>query len=94
MKGVYLLYNNGNIIYVGKTNNLDRRLFQHSVGNWNYAPKEFDMVLCYIFQDKKQRTEIESELIKRFKPRYNRLPIEHWEPSDEEVRKEFEKVNW
>jgi len=94
MKGIYLLYDNGNIVYVGKTNNLDRRLYQHSAGDWNHAPKNFDMILVYRIQDKKRRTEIERKLIKRFKPKYNMEKIEHIFPSDEEVRNEFQKVNW
>jgi len=94
MKCVYLLYNNGDIIYVGKTNNLDRRIYQHNVGNWFELPKDFDMVLSYIIQDKKRRTEIERELIKSFKPKYNGMRAEPMLPSDEEVRIDFGKVEW
>lgn len=94
MRCVYLLYNKGNIVYVGKTNNLDRRIYQHNIGDWCELPKDFDMVLGYIIQDKKQRTEVEKELIKRFKPKYNGMSAEHILPSDEEVRIDFGKVEW
>ena len=93
--GIYFLYDSdGNIIYIGQTEDLDKRLFKHSAGNWNYAPKEFDMIFVHRIKNKKQRIDIENKLIKSFKPKLNGLPIEHWEPSDEEVRKDFEKVNW
>jgi excinuclease UvrABC nuclease subunit len=66
--GVYFLINSGEIVYIGKSTNIDGRITQHS------ATKEFDS-FSWIELDGTNLENIEAEYIMAFNPRLNiRLP--------------------
>lgn len=45
LDGIYLLYNNSEVVYIGKSNNMKNRISQHK------KDKEFNSVKCIIFKD-------------------------------------------
>jgi len=64
--GVYLLYNNEDIVYVGKSNNMKNRISQHK------KDKEFNNVKCIVFKDEGLINLYEPYLIQKYKPKYNK----------------------
>lgn len=64
--GIYLLYNNENIVYIGKSNNMKNRINQHK------KDKEFNSVKCIIFKDEGLVNLYEPYLIQKYKPKYNK----------------------
>lgn len=61
---VYFLWDNGKIVYVGKSFNGIRRIYQH------LKSKKFDE-FSYLECDKEYLTSIENFYIRRFCPKYN-----------------------
>lgn len=64
---IYLLYKNDNIVYVGQTECLARRIAEHLNTN-----KEFDSFVIHSFIDNQYvRLKKEEILIRKYKPKYN-----------------------
>jgi len=77
--GVYLLYTEYSSLYAGKTDNLQRRLFEHSSGRgsvevyrWLSEFKEESIYVSYIIEEEPIRRDIyESYILEKYRPRYN-----------------------
>ena len=71
IKGLYFLYNNGELVYIGvSTKNIYSRIQSH------LNDKEFDSYTWCATEDKnilKELCELESVLIKKYKPIHNSL---------------------
>lgn len=63
-EGVYFLYDKDELVYIGQSDNLYRRIGQHIAEN----KKMFDRFELYPTTD---RIRLEGFLIKMFKPKYN-----------------------
>lgn len=63
MTGIYLLYKNNEVIYVGQSVNMDRRTREHGRSNYDFAQQ----LPC----DKHDLNRFEKELIETLKPKYN-----------------------
>ncbi len=74
--GVYYFYNEaGDIIYIGKSNNIKKRVNQHFTSNANKAKaiqKDIDRVTFEITGSEMIALLLENEEIKRHKPKYNK----------------------
>jgi hypothetical protein len=68
--GIYLLYDNENVVYIGKSNNMKNRINQHK------KDKEFNSVKCIIFKDEGLVNLYEPYLIQKYKPKYNKDLLE------------------
>lgn len=66
-QGVYLLFDDGKVVYVGQTNDIFRRISEHS----RDGSKAFDNFKYLECDDEKTRLMIEYHLIQRYKPKYN-----------------------
>lgn len=73
--GVYLFKDaDENILYIGKAKNLKKRVISHFDGGerklWNFIPaiQDFDFFEC---KNEKEAIILESEMIKRYQPKYN-----------------------
>ena len=66
--GVYVMYNrDNNIIYVGQSNSLKRRLSHHSKnGEWSYLKYK-------TLENTDERIVLEAKLIRRLRPELNKL---------------------
>ena len=69
--GVYFLFHKGEVVYVGVTNNILRRLGEHA------KDKRFD-AYSYIPIDGNEATELELKFIRQLKPRYNDAGSQRW----------------
>ncbi len=65
-EGIYLLYKDNHIIYIGKSNNIHNRIQQHK------KDKEFDLVKSIIFKDISNIDLYEPYLINKYKPILNK----------------------
>lgn len=88
---------NNKVIYVGKTNNLDRRFGQH-FNKSGHLPKE-----CYNSVWKMEYIKVDSELnallletyyINKYRPKFNRLNKTYRATSTENVNLKDIKDNW
>jgi len=66
LAGVYVLYNNNEIVYIGKSNNIKNRIVNHR------ADKKFDKVKSILFKDSGNINLYEPYLIQKYKPMYNK----------------------
>lgn len=66
LDGIYLLYNNSEIVYVGKSNNIENRIKQHK------KDKEFDSVKWVVFKDAGLINLYEPYFIQKYSPKYNK----------------------
>ena len=82
---VYFLYNKNEIVYIGYTFNLGKRLGEHS--QWTNSregyrnqliKKQFTHYSIIPMNDSKKARELESELIKKHQPKYNKNSHYHW----------------
>ena len=84
---VYFLFNKSELIYIGCTNNIPKRLDFHS----NYydpfnranckgyiAKKTFTSYRFIIAGERKKAYNLESKLIKRYRPKYNNYKDYYW----------------
>jgi hypothetical protein len=67
-EGVYFLFDKGEIVYIGESDNLYRRIGQHIYTRDAKKDKEFDSFVIYPTAD---RMRLEGFLIRLFKPKYN-----------------------
>jgi len=67
--GVYILYLDKNIIYIGDSTNIGSRLKAHIFSN-SSSKKEVTKVDIIRFNE--NSLEVESQLIDKFKPKYNK----------------------
>ena len=94
--GVYLLINDIELIYIGKTKHLKNRLKEHKNGSWFYEKREFNRVFFEHIDNEKDRRLFEKQLLSESYPKLN---CNHFENtlnnvSDEFMIKDYEKVNW
>jgi len=66
LNGIYILYNNDEIVYIGKSNNIKNRISQHR------KDKQFDRVKSIIFKNDGDIDLYEPYLINKYKPRHNK----------------------
>ena len=64
--GIYLLFKDDKVIYIGKSNNMKNRINQHK------KDKDFNSVKCIIFKDEGLVNLYEPYLIQKYKPIYNK----------------------
>lgn len=64
MQGVYILYNQNTVVYVGQSNCIEKRLLQHT-------DKIYDKVSTIECTEEKGRLAIETALINQHRPKYN-----------------------
>jgi excinuclease UvrABC nuclease subunit len=69
IKGVYLLYRNGMVVYIGRTRNLIKRLRDHAC-NPDMMP--LDQVKFIQESNAKNRANIEARLVRHFMPALNK----------------------
>lgn len=65
--GLYFLYDNDSLVYIGKSSNIFYRIGTHI----HEGIKEFDNWEYQIIEDEEERSNLEGYLIKIFKPKYN-----------------------
>lgn len=65
--GIYIIYEKDEIIYIGKSINIKKRLIKHNVYN-----KAHHKVKCIIFKDIGNIDLYEPYLIKKYSPKYNK----------------------
>ena len=92
---VYFLFNKDELIYIGCTNNMIRRLQTHA--SWydpfmssNHkgfiAKKEFNSYRFFQFNNKKQALKFENRLIKKFRPKYNDYKNYYWKQTSKKIK--------
>lgn len=71
--GVYFLYENGKVVYVGQTNDIFRRISEHARGGQKHGfpNKEFDDWSYIACEDAELREQLEALFIKFINPIYN-----------------------
>lgn len=65
--GIYLLKNKGVVVYVGRSVNVRRRIWDHSDKEYD----EYEVVECPV----ENLDDLEKSYIKRLKPKYNKAPF-------------------
>ena len=82
---VYFLYDKNEIVYIGYTFNLGKRLGEHS--QWinsrenhrnQLVKKQFTHYSIIPMNDGKKAKELESKLIKKHQPKYNKINYYRW----------------
>lgn len=66
--GIYFLYDNDNLVYIGKSSNIFYRIGTHI----HQQLKKFDSWEYQIIEDEEERSNMEGYLIDIFKPKYNK----------------------
>lgn len=75
---IYYLYHENEIVYIGQTNCLMRRISEH------YNDKIFDTFSFFIVDGSKmERLQLEKDLIKKNQPKYNQTFKNGFEPIDD-----------
>ena len=71
--GVYVLRDNGEVVYVGKTNDIFRRISEHSRGGQKHgiSHKKFTDWEYFRLENEEQRKILEALLIVYLHPKYN-----------------------
>ena len=72
-QGVYFLYDNGQLVYIGQTNDIFRRISEHSRGMVKKGQpiKQFDDWAYIECDDEQRRLALEALLIHLTHPKYN-----------------------
>ena len=70
--GVYFLYNNDDLVYVGQTWNCFLRVAEHTRKDGSRF-KEFTSWSFIPLEDQTQRKDLERKLIREYQPIYNRI---------------------
>lgn len=65
---VYFLYSEDNLIYIGQTTNIFKRMLKHRENNWY---NEITSIVCYSFDCSADMVFYEANEIARYKPKYN-----------------------
>jgi len=88
-KGIYFLFDKGvNLVYIGKTNCIRRRIYQHLYSLNKKFPDEFIKYFCFIELSKDNfafSKELEDKMIRFYKPLFNNVPFEN----TQKIIKEF-----
>lgn len=71
LSGVYLLFLGNDVVYVGQSADIYRRIYEHSSGRAKGEKKHFSSWEYIEIEDEESRVDTESLLIKLFKPKYN-----------------------
>ena len=71
LKGVYFLYDGDKIVYVGQSNDIYRRIYEHSSGRAKGGKKKFDSWEYVEIENDESRIRFEAICIRAFRPRYN-----------------------
>jgi excinuclease UvrABC nuclease subunit len=66
VSGVYFLYYMSNLVYVGQSSNIFLRIYYHK------SRLKFDSFNYHIVNNEKDRKDLESELILKLRPEYNK----------------------
>ncbi|MGX1373854.1 hypothetical protein RKD56_000972 [Priestia megaterium] len=70
-KAVYVLWNEKECLYVGRSIDLRRRLLEHLRDDYKGFAKNITHIQFYIEENENARTYLEDSLIHRLKPVYN-----------------------
>jgi len=68
-KGVYMLYDDDAIVYIGQSENILKRVHSHK------KRMKYDSLNFYIVEEKEDRVRMERELINKHLPKYNEQQI-------------------
>ncbi len=70
--GIYFLFDDNKIIYIGVTNCLVRRIGEHACGkNWKKIKFDSFAYIIVEFKNNEERVKIEQQYIRTYKPKYN-----------------------
>jgi hypothetical protein len=69
--GIYFLFDGKEIVYVGQSSDIFRRIYEHSSGRSKGAKKKFDTWEYFEIADDAERLRAEDLLILALKPKYN-----------------------
>jgi len=67
--GVYMLYSGTNIVYIGQSENIFKRVNSHK------KRISYDSINFYIVEEKEDRVKLEKELINKHLPKFNEQQI-------------------
>jgi excinuclease UvrABC nuclease subunit len=80
-KGIYFLFDKGvNLIYIGMTKNIRRRIYQHLYSLNKKFPDNFIKYFCFVELSEDNfvfSKELEDKMIKFYKPLFNNVPFEN-----------------
>jgi len=94
LPGVYFLLNDDELLYIGQTDNLRRRLYQHKRGNWFCYPKLFNKIWFIEKHDAHLRRCLEKKMLGKFQPKFNYLVTELPDIPISVLADDFGKVAW
>ena len=71
-RGIYFLYDRGELVYIGQSICIQRRIFQHFHGDNKIYIKEFDSYRFIEINDDESLDKIEQLFILEYQPKYNK----------------------
>jgi len=71
VKGIYFIVEDNDILYVGMSRNIKKRLMTHTRRSFIHKKNKSSVVHYLLVEDDKERQKLEYNLIKTFKPRYD-----------------------
>lgn len=71
VSGIYFLFDGDNIVYVGQSADIYRRIYEHSSGRAKGDKKTFDSFEFFEVDDEQERKRMEALLIRLMRPKYN-----------------------
>lgn len=87
VKGIYILFDKGEVVYVGQSDDIYRRIYEHHSGhNSRHEKKQFDDFQFWEMDDELQRDRAETLLINILCPKYNidyAQPKRKWKPRND-----------
>lgn len=89
LKGVYFLYDGDKIVYIGKSGDIYRRIYEHSSGRAKGEKKKFDSWRYIPIEDEFGRSQFEEICIRMFNPKYNIDRREHFAGMSREEQIDF-----
>lgn len=69
--GIYFLFDGQEIVYVGQSSDIFRRIYEHSSGRSKGKNKKFDTWEYFEINEESERLRTENLLISALKPKYN-----------------------
>lgn len=71
LKGIYVLFDGEEIVYIGQSSDIYRRIYEHQSGRAKGEKKDFTSWDYFEIEDDEQRIKAESLLIRILNPKYN-----------------------
>lgn len=99
--GVYFLFDGKEIVYVGQSADIFRRIYEHSSGRAKGEKKKFDTWEYFEISDEAERLRAEHLLILALKPKYNidysganARSVDGRTENEKENEKRVNKIKW